>query len=367
MEVSRAQRQAIKAAHDRGRPPAAVTGVPGALLALQRTIGNARVVQALGVRRLQRVFADDVRTLLGTAPYQADADAVAALAGLQPPAGPPRAFTRDDALRWLEGTPTAQEWNDPALASFNALGFKPALWQPLKDLSNRDALQELQALATQQLVDLNTLLQNGANAGAAWNTKFTTMRNALTASLVSINAMNYANSLGAVAANKQDAYRRRFGTQVEAKLAQLRANELEIRLGGRLKFSQKRANAKFSDAATVNNAATSALVASRPVSAVAADLVAGTLRPDQIPVQVFIHNGDVVAINNRGLAALSLAGMRPVNIIFVPQAPTAIQNRIGESDTFHGAGTITSPDFRMALTDTDQETDKNAVEVPVTV
>ena len=180
--------------------------------------------------------------------------------------------------------------------------------------------------------------------------------------------MNYANSLGAVAADKQDAYRRRFGAQVEAKLGlSSRANELEIRLGGRLKFSQKRANAKFSDAATVNNAATSALVASRPVSAVAADLVAGTLRPDQIPVQVFLHNGDVVAINNRGLAALSLAGMRPVNIIFVPHAPTAIQNRIGESDTFHGAGTITSPDFRMALTDTDQETDKNAVEVPVTV
>jgi hypothetical protein len=337
------------------------------VLALQRTIGNARVVRALGARRLQRVFADDVRTLLGTAPYQADPDAVAALAALQPPGGPPRAFTRADALRWLEGTPTAAEWNDPAVTGLNALGLNSALWQPLKDLANRDALQELRALAAQQLVELNALLQGGANAGAAWNAKFTTMRTALTTSLAGINAMNYANALGALAVNKQDAYRKNFGTQVEAKLAQLRANALEIRLGGRLKFSQKRANAKFSDAATVNNAATSALVAGRPVTAVAADLTAGTIEPEQIPVQVFIHNGDVVSINNRGLAALSLAGMRPVNIIFVPEAPTAIRNRIGESDTFHGAGTITSPDFRMALTVTDQETDKNAVAVPVTV
>lgn len=372
MERSPARREAVADAddrHDRGpNPPAAVASTPArraapspaAVLALQRTIGNAGVT-----RLLQRVFADDFRTLLGTPTPAGAADAGAALAGLQG-----RAFTRQDARRWVTGQATTAEWLNrdfaPTLTALDSLG-RTDMAPQLADLANADALQELQALAVQQLTALDALLLGGANAGAPWRAKFNAMRTALVASKLKIDPMNYATALGGNAPAAQDAWRATFAKYVERKLEELRRNELEIRIGGRLKFSQKRANARFSSAATIHNEETSRLVAGKRVTKVAEKLRAGTITPDQIPVRVFFHNGELIAINNRGLAALSLAGFRPTNVIFEPAPEQDLRNRLGESDTFSGAGTITSPDFRMALTETDAATDRAAVAVPVTV
>jgi LmbE family N-acetylglucosaminyl deacetylase len=57
------------------------------------------------------------------------------------------------------------------------------------------------------------------------------------------------------AALDQDNFRTQVTTDAEAKLALLRRNQEQIRFGGRLMFNQKRANARFSSAATVHNAA----------------------------------------------------------------------------------------------------------------
>ena len=355
--------------HARAPAKAATPPLHATVLALQRAIGNARVARALRQRRLQRTYADDIRALLGTPLFAGDARTAPVLQALQTPlpTGGLREFTRHDAARWIEGEPTLAEWDDPTVNVLRDLAFEdPLKARAFKDVGNRDALREMKAVAAQVLVDLDALLQNSPGAGAPWTQKFTALRATLVTLKGKIDARHYDASLAAFRDTQKDAYRTAFATAAEEKLAELRSIALQVRIGGRLKFSQKRANYKFSDAATVNNAATSALVAGKLVSTIAADLRANRIHPDRIPVQVFFHNGELVSINNRGLSALSLAGLRPTNVILA--APSQdILNRIGESDTFHGAGTITSPDFRIALTKTDAATDKVAEEVPVTV
>jgi hypothetical protein len=346
---------------------------PTAVLALQRTIGNARVGRVLKRQRLQRTYEADFRTLLGQAPLLGDADAQAALAALQAPALQNRPFTRHDTARWLSGGGTVAEWSDPdlqnVLTPLLTLGQSPRA-SHVTDFNNREALRELQALATSQRNALDALLlAAGGNAGAAWTQKFTVMRAAVDALKTRVDGIDYATQLAAAAPN-QDQFRRQFAAGAEAKLALLRLNQEQIRFGGRLKFSQKRANARFSSAATVHNEATNALAGARLVSAVAQDLRNGTIAPSAIIVQVFERGGDLIAINNRGLAALSLAGMRPVTVVPVANPSAEILGRLGESDSYtsaNGPRTITAPDFRMALTMTDATTDRFAVELPVTV
>jgi hypothetical protein len=343
---------------------------PTAVLALQRTIGNARVGRVLKRRQLQRTYEADFRTLLGQAPLLGDPEAQAALAALQTPALQNRAFTRHDTARWLSGSGTVAEWSDLDLQNVMTpllnLGQSP-LASHVTDFNNREALRELQAFATSQRNALDALLAAGGNAGAPWTQKFTAMRTAVDALKTRVDAMNYAAQLAA--APNQDQFRTSFAAGAEAKLALLRLNQEQIRFGGRLKFSQKRANARFSSAATVHNEATNALVGARLVSEVAQDLRNGTIVPSAITVQVFERGGDLIAINNRGLAALSLAGMRPVTVVPVANPSAEILGRLGESDTYtsaNGSQTITAPDFQMALTMTDARTDRFAVELPVT-
>lgn len=64
---------------------------------------------------------------------------------------------------------------------------------------------------------------------------------------------------------------------------------------------------------------------------------------DDILVEVFEHQGQLVAINNRGLATLSLADMRPTNV--VRRAPTQAElKRLNETALF--------PDDRLPSTKT---------------
>lgn len=65
----------------------------------------------------------------------------------------------------------------------------------------------------------------------------------------------------------------------------------------------------------------------RPISDVVAELQAGTLSPDDIPISAFEHEGQLVTINNRGLAALSEAGFQPTNLSVISKelvAPNVI-------------------------------------------
>lgn len=72
-------------------------------------------------------------------------------------------------------------------------------------------------------------------------------------------------------------------------------------------FGQRRIDPTFSMKRGVPD-----YLAGRPISDVAADLRAGILHPDQLPINVFQNEaGQLIAINNRTLGALSEAGMKP--------------------------------------------------------
>jgi RHS repeat-associated protein len=86
--------------------------------------------------------------------------------------------------------------------------------------------------------------------------------------------------------------------------------------GYRVLFGQARISANFSTKDNVPS-----YLAGRDIRDVEADLRAGRLTPDQMLVEAFTHPEDgqsLVAINNRGLGALSLAGRRPTNIRIRP-------------------------------------------------
>lgn len=62
-----------------------------------------------------------------------------------------------------------------------------------------------------------------------------------------------------------------------------------------------------------------AYLAGRPISDVAADLRAGILSPDHLPIQAFYYgdDGSLVSANTRSLSALSEAGMQPTNVSII--------------------------------------------------
>jgi RHS repeat-associated protein len=77
-------------------------------------------------------------------------------------------------------------------------------------------------------------------------------------------------------------------------------------------FGQARIGGDFSTKADVP-----AYLRGRPLADVSAELRAGTLSPDAIPITAFEREGQLVTVNNRGLAALSDAGFRPTNLTIV--------------------------------------------------
>ena len=249
--------------------------------------------------------------------------------GCQPPAGPPRALhPRRRAPLARREHRRQQEWNDPrwlelqrARVQARPLCCTPAPRTSRTAMPCRSCRRSPHATARGPQHIAAERRERRALPGTPSSPPCATRSRP---SLVSINAMNYTNSLGAVAANKQDAYRkglrpRRWRRSSPSSVH----NELEIRARrpaevqpearqrevlGRRHGQQRRHLGPRGEPGRQRGGrgphGRQAPAATRSLS------------------RCSFHNGDVVAINNRGLAALSLAGMRPVNIIFVPQAPT---------------------------------------------
>jgi hypothetical protein len=74
-------------------------------------------------------------------------------------------------------------------------------------------------------------------------------------------------------------------------------------------FGQRRVNERFSP--RIDGAGPPEYLADRRIADVAADLRAGRLHPDQLPIQAFEYDGQLVSANSRSLAALSEAGLKP--------------------------------------------------------
>ena len=90
----------------------------------------------------------------------------------------------------------------------------------------------------------------------------------------------------------------------------------------------------------------SELIRGRSLVDVAEDLKAGVISPNDLPVSYFVEGGKKIAVNNRGLAALRLAGMEPTIASKVP-ATSELLARLAERpiDSFHRI-----PGLRIAVT-----------------
>ena len=100
-----------------------------------------------------------------------------------------------------------------------------------------------------------------------------------------------------------------------------------IELGDRrVLFGQRRMNARFSTGDRVPN-----WMRGRSIADVAADLRSGRRSANDIQITVFEHNGQLVSMNTRGLAALSEAGLRPTNVVrHSGPIPRDIRDRLDE-------------------------------------
>jgi RHS repeat-associated protein len=86
-------------------------------------------------------------------------------------------------------------------------------------------------------------------------------------------------------------------------------------------FGQKRIGPNFSPKGTFQG---------RSVYDVAGDIRSGRLRPEDVVVHAFRHGGQLIAENNRSLAALSLAGHRPVNVKILGEVADDVLARLDE-------------------------------------
>lgn len=91
--------------------------------------------------------------------------------------------------------------------------------------------------------------------------------------------------------------------------------------GVRVLFGQRRIGARFSE---------EGLFHGRTITSVARDIKAGRLSPDDIPIEAFVGpTGELITVNNRSLAALSLAGRHPTNVTIV-EPTRALLRRLQE-------------------------------------
>lgn len=72
------------------------------------------------------------------------------------------------------------------------------------------------------------------------------------------------------------------------------------------------------------------------------------MSPNDIRITAFEHQGQLVTINNRGLAALSEAGMSPTNLTTIgkSQVSASVLARLGEVPTALGE-TLPSPNIAV--------------------
>jgi RHS repeat-associated protein len=110
---------------------------------------------------------------------------------------------------------------------------------------------------------------------------------------------------------------------------------------GLILFGQKRIAPTFR---TYSEA--SELIRGQTIVDVAEGLKSGQISPNELPIDYFVKNGQRIAVNNRGLAALRLAGLEPAVVREVPETAKLIK-RLSELpiDRFH-----TIPGLRQAVT-----------------
>lgn len=108
-------------------------------------------------------------------------------------------------------------------------------------------------------------------------------------------------------------------------------------------FGQARIDANFSTKSDVPS-----YLRGRPIADVAGDLRAGRLSPNDIPITAFEHEGQLVTVNNRGLAALSEGGLRPTNLSVVSKESVSrnVLRRLNETPTALGEG-LPSPNIAI--------------------
>jgi hypothetical protein len=115
-----------------------------------------------------------------------------------------------------------------------------------------------------------------------------------------------------------------------------------IEESGPLLFGQRRAAPTFN---LYSEAPAS--IRGRTLVEVAEDLAAGRISPDALPIRYFVNEqGQRIAINNRGLAALTMGNQQPTILIQVTPTP-AQRARLLESaiDRHHPV-----PGFRLPIT-----------------
>jgi hypothetical protein len=108
-------------------------------------------------------------------------------------------------------------------------------------------------------------------------------------------------------------------------------------------FGQKRIGPTFSPGAPSH-------LAGRNVSDVASDLRSGKLSANDLPIDAFRHEGKLVTMNNRSLAALSEAGLRPSNVNVIPRrsVPDEVLDRLLEAPLV--GGPLPSPHIAVTRT-----------------
>ena len=88
-------------------------------------------------------------------------------------------------------------------------------------------------------------------------------------------------------------------------LAMILIGETPTDWGVRLKFGQKRIAPNFRKVSPGHPD-----ILGKPIAEVAEMLKTGALSADDIPIYYFVRNGEAIAVNNRGLAALTMAGKK---------------------------------------------------------
>jgi len=102
-------------------------------------------------------------------------------------------------------------------------------------------------------------------------------------------------------------------------------------------FGQRRIGAEFSSAGIFRG---------QTIYSVADALRSGAMTADDVPVQAFLHNGVLVADNNRSLAALSLAGLSPTRVTVLENVRPSVLARLREAPLWGKS----LPSTRVAVT-----------------
>jgi hypothetical protein len=99
-------------------------------------------------------------------------------------------------------------------------------------------------------------------------------------------------------------------------------------------FGQKRIAPTFREYSEASD-----LIRGQRIEDVARALREGKLSADDLPIEYFIHNGQKIAVNNRGYAALRMAGLKPTITRQVP-ATSKLLRRLEEApiDRHHPLG-----------------------------